>query len=31
MTTLSDTFTAIADVSVAFAPPSASLLARLSD
>jgi hypothetical protein len=29
--TLADTFSAIADVSVAFAPPSASLLARLSD
>ena len=28
---LADTFSAIADVSVAFAPPPASLLARLSD
>ena len=31
MSFLTDTFSAIADVSVAFAPPAASVLARLSD
>ena len=31
MTVLSDTYSAIADVSVAFAPPPASMLAGLSD